>query len=83
MLGHWHLMAGRFDRSAAITDIAGQGLLSAIDVDGGDAMTLMQQIDGQMQRRGRFARPSLFIAYRNDVRAGLHHVRLSKSETDP
>ena len=82
MLGHQHIATAGLGRGAAIADVAGQGLLTAIDVNGGDPVPQMQQIDRQMQRGGGFARATFFVADHNDMRAALGHFELQISR-DP
>jgi hypothetical protein len=46
-----------------------EGLLAAIDVDAGDAIALVQQVDGKVKSGGGFTRTAFLIAHNNDVNA--------------
>ena len=68
---------------AAVADVAGEALLAAIEIDGGDALASLHQGDGNMQGGSGFTRTALLVAQHDNVRraglplTGLHqHVSI-------
>src|SRR5262249_9317743 len=51
-----------------VLDVTRQRTLARIEIDRTDAMTIMQQRDDEMHRRGRLARPALLVAEHDHVR---------------
>jgi hypothetical protein len=63
----------------AVVDVAGEALLAAVEVDGGDALAGLQERNCDVQGGGRFAGAALFIAEHDDMRrAGLALASLHK-----
>ncbi|MHC2196151.1 hypothetical protein ACVJF1_008784 [Bradyrhizobium diazoefficiens] len=63
----------------AVVDVVGEALLAAVEVDGGNALTGLQERDRDVQGSGRFAGAALLVAQHNDVRrAGLALASLHK-----
>jgi hypothetical protein len=59
---------------APVAYVLGERLLARVDVDRSDAKALVEQVDGEVKRRGRLARAAFFIADDNDMRpAAVHH----------
>lgn len=54
-------------RLGAVVEVAGQGALAAVQVDGSDPTPLLQQRGDHMHRRGGLARAALFIAQDDDM----------------
>src|ERR1019366_3163325 len=52
---------------ASVVDVAGEALLAAIEIDGGDALAGLHQGDGDMQGGGGFTGTALLIAQHNDM----------------
>ena len=80
---HLEVEAGAARPCAAVADVAGEALLAAIEIDGGDALAGFQQGDSDMQGGGGFSRSALFVAQHDDVRrarlplTGLHQHRFN------
>jgi len=53
---------------APVTDVAGETLLAAVEVDGRDALSSLHQGNGNMQGGGGFSRSALLVAQHDDVR---------------
>jgi hypothetical protein len=54
--------AGAAREGASVVDVTGKALLAAVEVDGGDALSGLQQRNGDMESNGGFARTTLFVA---------------------
>ena len=52
---------------AAVLDVMGEALLARVEIDGGDALAGLEQGNGNVQRRCRFARTALFIAEHHNM----------------
>jgi hypothetical protein len=69
---------------ASVVDIAGEALLTAIEIDGGDALASLHQRYGNVQGGGGFTRTALLIAQHNDMsRAGLALTGLHQHVSTP
>ena len=80
----FEIEAGAARPGAPVVDVAGEALLPAIEVDGGDALAGFHQGDGDMQGGGGFARTALLVAQHNDMRrAGLPLTSLHQHCFDP
>ena len=70
--------AGAARPRASVADVAGEALLAAIEIDGGDALAGLHQGNGDVQGGGGFSRSALLVAQHNDMRrtrlslTGLH-----------
>ena len=61
--------AGPTRPGATIVDVAGETLLPAVEIDGGNALAGLHQGHSNMQGGGGFARPTLLVAQHDDVRS--------------
>src|SRR5215475_12457604 len=76
--------AGAASPGLAIVDVAGEALLAAVEVDGGDPLPGFQQGDSNVQRSRGFSRTALFVAQHHDVcRAGLPLTGLHEHDSTP
>src|SRR6185437_1306821 len=53
---------------AAVLDVMGEALLAAVEIDGGDPLTGLEQRDRYMQRRRRLTRTALLVSEHDYVR---------------
>ena len=84
MHGNFEIEAGAARPGAPVVDIAGEALLPAIEIDGGDALAGFHQGNGDMQGGGGFARTALLIAQHNDMsRARLPLTSLHQHSSTP
>ena len=60
--------AGAARPGVAIVDVAGEALLAAVEVDGGDPLAGFHQGDSDMQGGRGFSRTALFVAQHHNVR---------------
>ncbi len=68
---------------APVIDVVRQRLLLVVEIDGGDALTRLDQRDGDVHGNCRFAGAALVVSDNNDacVCHGIHTGRLSESRT--
>src|SRR4029077_14716110 len=57
---------------APVLDVMREGLLPAVEIDGGDALSGLEQRDRDMHGGGRLARPALFVAQHDYVRGARY-----------
>ena len=57
MHGDFEIEAGAARPGAAVADVAGEALLAAVEIDGGDALAGFHQGDSDMQGGGGFPEP--------------------------
>ena len=69
--------------AAPVFDVMGEGLLPAVEIDGGDALTGLEQGDRNVHRRGRFSRAALLVAEHDDVRGLRYYGRLEQHNASP
>src|SRR5262249_59477957 len=68
----------------AVVDVAGETLLAAVEVEGGDPLAGFHQGDSDVQGGGGFSRTALFVAQHNDVcRTGLPLTGLHEHDSTP
>src|SRR5690606_15123735 len=53
-----------------VVDVAGEGALAGVEVDGSDRVSALQECHGEMHGGGRLAGTALFIAQHEHMRAG-------------
>ena len=84
MHGDFEIEAGAARPRLAVADVAGETLLAAVEIDGGDALTGFHQGDSDMQGGGGFARTALLVAQHDHVRrAGLTLTSLQQHDSTP
>src|SRR5258708_39868981 len=54
--------AGAARPGASVIDVTGEALLATIEVDGSDALAILQQRNGDMESNGGYSRNTLFVA---------------------
>ena len=84
MHGNFEIETGTARPGAAVADVAGETLLAAVEIDGGDALTGFHQGDSDVQGGGGFSRTALLVAQHDDVRrAGLTLTSLNQHYSTP
>ena len=67
-----------------VGDVAGETLLAAVEIDGGDALAGLHQGNSDMQGGGGFSRTALLVAQHDDMRrAGLPLTSLHQHDFNP
>ncbi len=66
--GNFEIETGAARPRAPVGDVAGKTPLAAVEIDGGDTLSGLQQGNGNMQGRGGFSRPALLVSQHHDVR---------------
>ena len=81
---HFEVEPGAARPGGAVVDVAGEALLAAVEVDGGDALAGLQQGNGDVQGGGGLARPALLVAQHDHMgRAGLSLTSLHQHRSTP
>src|SRR4051794_17492233 len=70
MVGQIERMALGHRRDAPVLDVAGERALLVVQIDGGDLVSALEQGDGNMHRKSRFAAATLVVAEQNHMRPG-------------
>ena len=83
MLRHFQRDAGAFGGVAAVLDVMREGLLPAVEVDGCDALTGLEQRHRDMHRGGGLARAALLVAEHNHMRGTRYATCCLKQHTQP
>ncbi len=77
--GQRHIRAAAGGEGLAGGEVAGQGGLAGVQIDGPDAVAVAQQADDEVHRRGGFAGAALLVAEGDDIGAAgngnLSHQR--------
>src|SRR4029450_130629 len=69
---------------APVGDVAGETLLAAVEIDGGDALPGLQQGNSNMQGGRGFSGSALLVAEHDDVRrTELTLTRLNQHDSTP
>src|SRR6202158_3499566 len=78
------LDAGTFRPSAPVPEVMGEALLTAVEVDAGDALAGLHQSDDDVHRGGRLARASFLVPQHDYVRGTRqYHRQLQQTNATP
>ena len=84
MHGDFEVETGAACPRAPIGDVAGKTLLAAVEIDGGDTLSGLQQGNSDMQGGGGFSGTALLVAEHDDMRrTELTLTRLKQHDSTP